>query len=304
MKATESAPSLGLVCQTTTQDVRFKTISRTQLFALDGDERHARLLALYEHNARRVVGAIEYCRSHAIGLYRLPTGLLPFADDACYSPIMYAPSVAEQLTRAGELARRFHIRIVAHPDQFVVLNSEREQVVANSITILRAQAAVLDAIGMERSPAAAITIHGGKGGRAKALVRELRSLPETVRSRIVIENDERAYGSEAIFQIARDARVPMVFDAHHALVKERLPSYDDEHISAFTAAARQTWPHRNLQLVHISNGREALHDRRHSDFIAAMPASFRNVPYIEVEAKAKELAVFALREWFGVSAGQ
>jgi UV DNA damage endonuclease len=52
------------------------------------------------------------------------------------------------------------------------------------------------------------------------------------------------------------------------------------------------------QLVHISNGRETFGDRHHSDFVETMPAAFRNAPWIEVEAKQKELAIEKLQaEW-------
>ena len=52
------------------------------------------------------------------------------------------------------------------------------------------------------------------------------------------------------------------------------------------------------QMVHISNGREAFSDRNHSDLITVMPSSYRNAPWIEIEAKHKEEAIAKLRqEW-------
>jgi UV DNA damage endonuclease len=70
------------------------------------------------------------------------------------------------------------------------------------------------------------------------------------------------------------------------------------------SAARETWAVPEWQLVHISNGRDSFNDRNHSDFIASMPAAFRQAPWIEVEAKQKELAIERLQaEWLGVQAG-
>jgi UV DNA damage endonuclease len=67
-------------------------------------------------------------------------------------------------------------------------------------------------------------------------------------------------------------------------------------------AARATWPVPAWQLAHISNGRERFGDRHHSDLVTEMPSSYRRVPWIEVEAKHKELAVEKLRaEWAGRS---
>jgi UV DNA damage endonuclease len=52
------------------------------------------------------------------------------------------------------------------------------------------------------------------------------------------------------------------------------------------------------QLVHISNGRTAFNDRHHSDLITAMPSAYARAPWIEVEAKHKELAIENLRDWW------
>ena len=61
-----------------------------------------------------------------------------------------------------------------HPDQFVVLNSESPQVIANSIKILETHARVMDLLKQPRSSWAVIEIHGGKGGRAEQLVKVTR----------------------------------------------------------------------------------------------------------------------------------
>ncbi|MGB8508562.1 MAG: hypothetical protein WCD76_09165, partial [Pyrinomonadaceae bacterium] len=82
------------------------------------------------------------------------------------------------------------------------------------------------------------------------------------------------------------------------IVHEKLDSYDHPSVAEMVAAARTTWPVPEWQLVHISNGREAFGDRHHSDLITTMPAAYRDVPWIEVEAKEKELAVGKLQaEW-------
>jgi UV DNA damage endonuclease len=113
-----------------------------------------------------------------------------------------------------------------------------------------------------------------------------------------LENDEYAYSAEEILAVCRQARVPMVFDAHHHIVHEKLDSYDDASVAEILAAAATTWPVREWQLVHISNGREAFNDREHSDLITVMPSSYRDAPWIEIEAKHKEEAIAKLRqEW-------
>ena len=89
----------------------------------------------------------------------------------------------------------------------------------------------------------------------------------------------------------------MVFDAHHHIVHERLPSYDHPSVAEMLAKARATWADPAQQLVHISNGRTSFNDRQHADLIDVMPASYVQAPYIEIEAKFKEEAIRKLRAW-------
>jgi UV DNA damage endonuclease len=90
----------------------------------------------------------------------------------------------------------------------------------------------------------------------------------------------------------------MVFDAHHHVCHEGLNSYEHPSVAEMFYAARETWANPEWQLVHISNGEEAFTDRKHSEFITAMPGVYREAPWIEIEAKAKEQAIARLQaEW-------
>nr|HQU81955.1 hypothetical protein [Pyrinomonadaceae bacterium] len=190
------------------------------------------------------------------------------------------------------------LRLVLHPDQFVVLSSDSENVIANSVKILKMHAKTMDLLKQPRSEWAAMNIHGGKGGRTDKLVSEIEKLPEEIRSRITFENDEYAYSSAEILEVCRRANVPMVFDAHHHICRENLENYNDPSVAETFWAARETWKKSENQMVHISNGREKFGDRAHSDLIFTMPEVFRFAPWIEVEAKHKELAIAKLQtEW-------
>ncbi|HUQ32838.1 MAG TPA: UV DNA damage repair endonuclease UvsE [Pyrinomonadaceae bacterium] len=296
----EMRPQLGLVCITTTDAVRYRTVTRKRLLQFEEAEQQRLLRELYAENLNRLSGALDFCMERGLRLYRMTSALFPFADDA-----LGAQALEEFRERIGDVGRRattLNIRLVLHPDQFVVLNSDSPQVISNSIKILETHAHVMDLLMQPRSPWALIEIHGGKGGRADRLVEVTRRLPEAVRSRIAFENDEYTYSASEILEVCHASGVPMVFDAHHHLVHEKLTSYDDESVREMLDAARETWPVPEWQLVHISNGRESFGDRNHSDFIDVMPAAFRHAPWIEVEAKQKELAIEKLQaEWLGAA---
>ena len=195
----------------------------------------------------------------------------------------------------GAFAAGRGVRVVLHPDQYVVLNSLSAAVRKMGGAIMADHARAFDLLGLPRTAWAAMTLHGGKGGRGDVLVKAIAKLPEAVRGRLVLENDESAYGAAEILDVCRRAGVPMVFDAHHHVCRERLDTYEHPSVRHYTEQARLTWPDPAWQMVHLSNGLAAFADPRHSDLITTMPTAFADVPWIEVEAKAKEQAIDRLR---------
>lgn len=287
-------PELGLVCISASKTVRYKTITRKRLLQFEPPEQERALRELYAENLRRLGVAVEFCAANQIRLYRLGSGTFPFADESPGAEIL--SEFAEELKSVGEQATRLGVRLVLHPDQFVVLNSDRPEVIENSLKILRMHARTFDLMGLPQSNWALMNIHGGKGDRAERLIQTIRELPENIRSRLTLENDEYTYSSEQILEICHAAGVAMLFDAHHHIIHEHLESYEDPSVVNALNAARETWAIPDWQVVHISNGAESFADQRHSDFITVMPSCYRNAPWIEIEAKQKEFAIAKLQE--------
>ncbi len=286
---------LGLVCITVSKDIRYRTVTRKRLLAQpDGGQRKL-LDGIYRDNIQTLDGALQYCKREGIRLYRLPSSIFPFFDEDVGREVMR--ELAPSLSRTGRRATEMGLRLVMHPDQFVVLSSDSPEVVANSVKILQMHADIMDLLEQPRSPWAVLEIHGGKANRSDALVERIAGLPDAIRSRLCLENDEYAYGAEQILDVCVRSGVPMVFDAHHHIVSEKLSSYDDSSVAAMLEKARATWPNPEQQMVHISNGREGFNDRQHADLISTMPAAYARAPWIEIEAKNKEEAIAGLRTW-------
>ena len=299
----DKLPELGLVCITTSDAVRFRTVTRKRLLQLSEIEQETVLRELYADNLKRLDKAIDFCSVNQIKLYRMTSALFPFADTDLGEAVLH--SMTDELRKTGDRALSLGIRLVLHPDQFVVLSSDKLSVVENSIKILAAHALILDLLGQPRSPQALMNIHGGKSDRTSQLKSVIRDLPESIRSRLTFENDEYAYSSSEILEVCLDTGVPMVFDAHHHVIHEHLETYDDPSVAEMLAAARTTWSVPEWQLVHISNGKEFFTDPRHSDLITEMPNCYYQAPWIEVEAKFKELAIEKLRaEWLSANVPQ
>ncbi len=288
-------PHLGLVCITISKDIRYRTVTRTRLHAQSPEGQAKILEDIYRDNLQTLDSALRYCEQAGISLYRLPSSIFPFADTP--EGLAILQTLAPSLARTGERALARGIRLVMHPDQFVVLSSDSPAVVANSVQILQMHADIMDLLAQPRSPWALLEIHGGKANRSDELVAAIAALPDAIRSRLCLENDEYAYGADEIHAVCVRSGVPMVFDAHHHIVHEKLSSYDDPSVTQAFLRARETWADPAHQLVHISNGRSGFNDRQHADLIDTMPACYAQAPWIEIEAKSKEEAIDALRPW-------
>ncbi|MDZ8029182.1 MAG: UV DNA damage repair endonuclease UvsE [Nostoc sp. SerVER01] len=291
-------PHLGLVCITFDKQVRFRTMTRTRYLKLSLEERETALRELYQHNLQRLNDALSFCQENQIQLYRMSSALFPLCDMEDEIGTNILEEMSDGLAKIGERAKLLNIRMVLHPDQYVVLSSDSPEVVKTSIKILERHARNLDLLGLPQSPWSLMNIHGGKSQRTEQLVKVISELPQGIKSRLTLENDEYAYSASEILAVCQQAKIPMVFDAHHHICHENLDSYDHPSVASMLYAARETWANPDWQLVHISNGEEAFNDRKHSDLITAMPSVYHEVPWIEVEAKQKEQAIAHLRSWW------
>jgi UV DNA damage endonuclease len=165
---------------------------------------------------------------------------------------------------------------------------------------------MFDMMGLDHSPQYAINIHGGKSDRTSRLIDQIKSLPDNVRKRLTLENDENSYNVLDLLEVYQQTSVPVVFDSHHHTFNDGDLSMTD----AFEAAC-ETWPRGVKPLQHISNTEPSLSagsviDRRkHSNFIHYVPepqlqALRDNTVDVECEAKMKNLAVFKMSKDFEI----
>lgn len=287
-------PRLGLCCTFCDEPIRFRTTTVTAVKRLERSAALAKLAELCQANAEALLAAVNFCAAEGIGCFRVNSQILPIKTHAeCGYRIEELPgwrNIVDGFQHCGEVAHTKNVRLTFHPDQFVVLNSPREEVVASSLAELEYQAEVAEWIGAD-----VINIHGGGafGDKASALERFARTLgrlSERVRRRLTVENDDRIYSPEELLPLCRIEGVPLVYDVHHHRChRDRLS------IKAATDAAIGTWDREPL--FHISSpleGWDGPKPERHHDYIdpGDFPSQWRRLAItVEVEAKAKERAV-------------
>ena len=192
-------PRLGLVCITLSKEVRYRMVTRKRLLALPAEGQRILLDEIFRDNIRTFDTAIDYCEREGIALYRIVSSIFSFADEDIGREAL-RPHAA-RLARSGQRAIDRNIRLVMHPDQFVVLSSDSPAVVTNSVKIMQMHADIMDLLQQPRSPWALLEIHGGKSGRSDALVERIATLPDAIRLRIGLENDEYSYRAAEIHEV-------------------------------------------------------------------------------------------------------
>lgn len=289
---------LGLCCTFRDEPIRFRRTTAAALGRLEPQAAREKLAGLIAINAAALGQSIEYCAGRGIGAFRINSQILPLKTHPAlgYSleELPDGAALREAFRRCGEKAKNLGVRLSFHPDQFVVLGSPDERLVASSIAELDYQAEVA-----EWSGADVINIHAGgaygdKPGALERLRRTIDRLPERVRRRLTLENDDRCFTPRELWPVCRDSGTPLCYDAHH---HRCLPDGWNE--GEATEKARETWDREPL--FHISsplNGWGGPQARAHHDQIdfADFPKQWLGLDLtVEVEAKAKEAAVVRLR---------
>ena len=291
---------LGLCCQFVEQPIKFRVTTATALQRLPRHEQLARLGELASHNADSLLVALKFCAAHGIGSFRILSPILPLKTHPVVGYRVEELPVADEIVvafrRCGAFAREHGLRTGFHPDQFVVLNSPDETIVARSLTDIESQAEIA-----EWTNADTVNIHGGgaygdKRAALETFRRNLARLSPRARARLTVENDDKVFTPADLLPLCRAEGVPLVYDAHHHRCHR-----DDFSVEEATQEAVRTWGGRE-PLFHISSPLEGWHGlkpERHHDYIDPndFPECWLDLRLtVEVEAKAKELAVLKLRE--------
>ncbi len=292
----------GLCCLFRREPIKFRRATAAGLAGYGRREQLHRLAELVRFNLENLVLALATCRRLDIGAFRINSELLPLATHPAVGyqldELPGAERIRQRFAEVRNYAAAHALRLSFHPDQFVVLNSPNCAVVQNSLRELQHQALLAGLCG-----AAEINLHAGGvyGDKRSALQRwrnAIAGLPSAVVQRLTLENDDRCYTPADLLPVCRELQIPLVYDVHHHRVNpDHLSIEEATRAAARTWASRHATPHFHLSSPAIPWQEPGDH-RSHAETIdpADFPAGWRHLDLtVDVEAKAKELAIRKLR---------
>jgi len=164
--------------------------------------------------------------------------MVPFASHpVCRFP--WQEHFFEEFRGLGEYIKKHRFRISMHPDQFVLLNTPNEDVLWRSIDELVYHVRILDLMGLDRSAKIQLHVGGVYGNKIESMERFVHvydRLDDSIRQRLVIENDERLYAVSDCLEIHQRTGVPVLFDRFHHAIKNQ-----GEVVSDLLPVLKKTW---------------------------------------------------------------
>ena len=255
-------------------------------------------------NCKDLLTILKWNNDNGFDFFRMSSDIIPWASEYNICDLPDYDEIKSVLKECGDFATDNNIRITTHPGPFNVLTSPHPHVVDNCIKDLSIHGEVMDMMGLSRTPYNKINIHigGVYGDKVSAMDRFCKNfhrLPNSVKSRLTVENDDKAsmYSVVDLYEgVYKVIGIPIVFDYHHHRFNTGGLSEEDA-----LEVAISTWID-VVPVVHYSESRsieqedDKIRPQAHSDYVRDYINTYGNRVDIMVEAKAKELAVLKYKE--------
>ena len=202
---------IGYPCVNEAMDCSSSTTFRLASYS------EGRLVPAVTNNLACLQRLLEWNAAQGLLFFRISSGVVPFGSH----PINTHPwqtQFKSEFQALGDFIRANDMRVSLHPDQFVVLNSPNPDIVRRSMEELIYQCSMLDL--MELNGHAKLQIHVGGlyDDRELAISRfaaVYATLPEAVKARVVVENDDRLFSLKDCLHLHELTGVPILFDNFH-----------------------------------------------------------------------------------------
>jgi len=176
-----------------------------------------KLIEIVKQNLGCLKKTLEFNYRHHLYFFRIGSGLVPFASHPVCR-FNWQREFKSRFLEIGQFIRKHSFRINMHPDQFILLNAQKNPVIKNSLRELEYHADVLDLLGLDQTAKIQIHVGGVYGDKKAAMARFInvyQKLPLKIKKRLVIENDHRSYSLKDCLLISKETGIPVVFDFFH-----------------------------------------------------------------------------------------
>ena len=255
-----------------------------------------KLAELIHYNLSALENIIDYNIKNGIKLFRISSNLIPFASSSV-NRIMWWELFENELKTIGQKIKDSGMRVSMHPGQYTVLNSNDEGVLGRAIQDLNYHTQVLNGLGLDRKHKIVLHIGGVYHDKKAAVDRFIinyHKLNDSVKERLVIENDDKSYNICDVSEIGESLNIPVVFDNLHNEVN---PSSQIRTDISWINECRHTWKEKDgFQKIHYSQQAGQKKQGSHSntikiyEFLSFYESLGRNDLDIMLEVKDKNLS--------------
>jgi len=278
--------------------LKANTMTKSRFLALERVDSIEILSKRVLNNVIVTKETIKYCIDKGWN-YRVSSDLFPLKTlpeaNLDFNSLPDKDKIDQTFNDCSVLIKNSNIRCSTHPDQFVVPASANSSVAQKSIVELTYHADIMDRLGLPRSYNAPINIHmnsykGDLKSTAKRFIEVFRQLPEGVKSRLVLENEDKpnSWNVQQLYDyIYQEIGIPITYDNLHFRCNTGGLTAKDA-----VALCKSTWGS-YVPLFHFSdNDVKNRNPRAHADYPTAFPDEYVGEKIdLDFEFKAKDYAI-------------
>ncbi len=266
-------------------------------------------LQMVKENLDDLIKILGYNVKNNIFLFRISSNVLPFGSHEVLD-IDWQRHFKKQLEVIGAFVRANHMRVSMHPGQYTVLNSPNEKVVMNAMQDLLYHTHFLDSLGVNAEHKIILHIGGVYGDKEEAIKqfeKNYRKLPDKVKARLVIENDDRHFNIDDVLRISYDCHIPVIYDnLHHDCCHNDLKT-----IPEILHLVKETWTQKDGPVkVHYSQQAEGKKIGAHAKrvYSPVFMEYYKNVMPLDIdimlETKDKDISAIKCKALINEFCGQ